>query len=350
MSGEMMRMARLRSLWRCLLCAAMALPFAGAAAGAADFYAGKTIIVLIGYSPGGLYDINARLIARYLGSHIPGKPTVQPENMPGAGSRNLANHLYTNAAQDGTVIGMVGRTIALEALLQYPGTRFDPLKMHWIGSPTREVSTCVVWHTSPVMTLDDVMKRPTPVGAAGSGSEDDVFPRIMNEMIGTQFKVINGYPGGNNITQAMEGGELDGRCGWSWGSIKSRAADWLHDKKIRVILQMGLDKAPDLPGVPSALELVKKADDKQVLELLFAPQRMAWPLVAPPGVPADRVVMLRRAFDETMKDAGYLAEAKKLSIDVDPLDGAGTDALIAGLYKAPPAVVQRARKLEFPNL
>lgn len=331
--------------------ALLALGCAPASAQADDtFYKGKTLTILVGFSPGGLYDLNARLIAKHIGDYIPGNPVVTPQNMPGSGSRNLANHLYNTAPQDGTVIGMVSRGIALEALLRAPGVRFEPRNMHWIGSPSREVSVCVDWYTSPIKSLKDLYTNTLVVGAAGSGSDDDVFPKVMNDVLGTKFKIINGYEGGNNVTQAMEAGELAGRCGWSWGAIKSRSADWLRDKKIRILLQMGLEKAPDLPDVPAALDLVKKDEDRQMLELLFAPQKMAWPLVAPPGVPADRVSILRTAFDRTMKDPAFLAEAQKIALDVVPLSGGEIDALLAKVYKTPKPVVERARRMEYPSL
>ncbi|MFQ5974044.1 MAG: Bug family tripartite tricarboxylate transporter substrate binding protein, partial [Alphaproteobacteria bacterium] len=259
-----------------------------AAGSVADFYKGKTITIYIGYSPGGGYDAYARTVGRHIGKHIPGNPGTVAKNRPGAGSLKLANELYNTLPKDGTAIGTIGRGMPMEPLFGTKEAKFDPSKFNWLGSANNEVSVCVSWHKSPIKTLNDFLTKEMIVGGTGPGADTDTFPKVLNNIIGTKLKLVTGYPGGNNINLAIERGEVQGRCGWSWSSVKSTRAQWLRDKNINVLLQMSTAKHPEMPDVPFVMDLAKTEKDRKVLALVFARQAWGRPFVAPPGVPADR--------------------------------------------------------------
>lgn len=311
---------------------------------AADFYKGKTVTVYVGYSPGGGYDTYARTVARQIGKHIPGQPTVIVKNRPGAGSMTLANELYNALPQDGTAFGIIGRGIPMEPLFGSDLAKFEPAKFGWIGSANNEVSICVSWHTSPVKTWEDMRTIPMFVGGTGSGADTDTFPRVMNNLLDTKLKLITGYPGGNDVLLAMERGEVEGRCGYSWSSAKSRKADWLKEGKMNVLIQMSTQKHADLPDVPLIMDVAKNEADRAALELIFARQEFGRPFLAPPNVPADRLEALRAAFMATMADPDFLADAKKQDLEIAPVGGKRIGELIANIYKAPADVVQRAKE------
>jgi tripartite-type tricarboxylate transporter receptor subunit TctC len=311
----------------------------GHAQSVADFYRGKTIQLLIGYTAGGGYDLNARVLARHMGKHIPGNPTIVPQNMAGAGSLRLANFLYNVAPKDGTAIGMVGRGMAMEPLIGGSATQYDARRYTWIGSVSDQVSLCATWHTSRVKTWDDMLKTDFTVGGEGSGSDPDMFATMVRSIFGVKIRLVSGYPGGNEINLAMERGEVDGRCGWSWSSIKITKPDWLKNKRINLLLQMALHKNSELPDVPLIMDLARNDRERQILKLVLGRQEMGWPFTAPPGLPKDRAAALRAAFDATMKDADYLAETKQRRLDVNPMSGAAIDTLIAELYATPADVV-----------
>jgi tripartite-type tricarboxylate transporter receptor subunit TctC len=310
-----------------------------------SFYKGKNINVIIGYAPGGLYDITARLISRHMGRKVPGQPTFIPQNMASSSSIRAILHLYNVAAKDGTTLGVVARTYPIDPLLTPMDQKYDPLKFNPIGSTSSEVSVAVTWHTSPVKTFSDLFTREVTVGSTGMTDDTGRFPLLAKTLTGAKIKIVTGYPGGNDVTMAMEKEEVEGRFGWSWGSVKSRSKQWLDEKKINIILQMAMKKAPDLPDTPFIMDFAKTELDKQALELLFAPQAFAWPLVAPPDVPADRLAALRKGFDDTMKDEAFLAEAKKLTIEIEPMSGVEMDALIKHILSFPSAAVERAQAL-----
>lgn len=309
-----------------------------------DFYKGKTLTIYVGYSPGGGYDTYARTVARHIGKHIPGNPSVIVKNRPGAGSMLLANELYNILPKDGTVVGIIGRGIPMEPLFGTEEAKFDPQKFNWIGSANNEVSVCVSWHTSPIKKWEDLLTTPMIVGGTGPGADTDTFPRIMNNVLGTKLKLVTGYPGGNDVLLAMERGEVDGRCGYSWSSAKSRKADWLKEGKMNVLIQMSTGKHEDLPNVPLIMDVAKDQADKDALELIYARQEFGRPFLAPPDVPADRVEALRAAFMATMKDPAFLEDAAKQDLEVNPVGGKRVGELIAKLYKAPKEVVQRAKE------
>ncbi|MFZ3358297.1 MAG: tripartite tricarboxylate transporter substrate-binding protein [Xanthobacteraceae bacterium] len=313
-----------------------------AAQSAGDFYRGKSIELDIGYSAGGGYDLYARLLARHLGAHIPGNPTIVPKNMEGAASLRLANYLYSAAPRDGTVIGAISRGAAFDPLLNEKGAQFDASKLSWIGSANNEVSVCVALQSSGITTFDDVLTKPLTIGATGVGDDTYQFPALMNAVLGTKFKIVTGYPGGNDVSLAIERGEVQGRCGWSWSSIVTTRMDWITSKKIVVLVQLSLSKHPDLPDVPLIMDLAKTSEQRQIFKLIFARQVMGRPFAAPPGLPADRLAALRQAFNETMKDKAFLADAAASKFEINPVDGEQIEALVKEIYQTPAEVTKKA--------
>jgi tripartite-type tricarboxylate transporter receptor subunit TctC len=319
-----------------------ALPaHAQSAQNAEEFYKGKTINVVIGFSVGGGYDLYARLLAKYIGKHIPGNPTVIPQNMPGAGSLKAANYIFTAAPKDGTYFGTFARTTGINPLLE-SGATFDSRQFGWLGSVTDDVSLCVSWHATPIKTWQDFISKPSTMGGQGPSSEPDIFARLFKNVFGAPIKLVAGYPGTNEIALAMERGEVDGLCGISWSTVKTRHAQWLKEKKINLLVQASFKKVPELDDVPLAMDETKDKEKLQILKLILAAQQMARPFAAPPGIPAERKAVLVKAFDETMKDPNYLADAKKLDLDVNPVSGKELDELLAELYATPKDVVKRA--------
>ena len=327
----------------CILAAALSL--AASAASAADFYQGKQVTIVVGFSAAGTYDATARLFARHLGKHLAGKPTVIVRNMPGAGSLVATNSLYSSLPKDGTTLGVVGGGIVLEPLLNNPQATYDARRFNWIGGRTPDNLLCLVWHTVPVSTLQDVTRRETVVGATGPGSRTLTYPKALNELLGTKFKIVSGYPGGNEITLALERGEVEGYCGWALGSIKTRAPDWIRDGKIRPLAQFTLAKTGVLPNVPLATDLASTENGRRAIEFFAADSVLAWPLVAPPDVPAERVAELRAAFNAMMQDPQLLAEAATQGLDIDPVSGAEIAALVDRLYATPADVLDLVRKI-----
>jgi len=312
----------------------------------ADFYKGKAVELYIGYSVGGGYDLYARTIARHLGKHIPGNPTVLPKNMEGAGSLRLANWLFRVAPKDGSVIGTIGRGTGFDPILGQQGAQFDGTKFTWLGSANDEVSVCVSWNaTSGITKFDDLLTKEMTVGGTSSSADTDQFPRILNGVLGTKMRIVSGYPGGNDVVLAMERGEVKGRCGWSWSSVKSTHHVWLEQKKMTVLAQLALEKHPDLPDVPLVTDLAKTDEQQQILKLIFARQVMGRPYLAPPGIPADRAEALRKAFMETMADPDFRAEAEKSQLEITPVDGAHIQKLVAEVYQTPPEVQKKAAAL-----
>ena len=307
-----------------------------------EFYKGKTVNIMIGFSAGGGYDLYARHLARHMGKHIPGNPTVVPQNMPGAGSLKAANYVFTAAPKDGTYFGTFARTTGINPLLD-SGAKFDSRQFGWLGSVTDDVSTCVVWHTSPVKTWNDFITKPVTLGGQGPSSEPDIFARLYKNVFDAPIKLVAGYPGTNEIALAMERGEVEGLCGLSWSTIKTRHAQWLKEKKITIIVQAAFKKEPDIDAsVPLVMDMTKDSEKLQILKLILAAQQMARPFAAPPGIPADRKAALAAAFDATMKDPEYLADAKRLDIDVNPVSGKELEQLLAELYATPQDVLKKA--------
>jgi tripartite-type tricarboxylate transporter receptor subunit TctC len=311
----------------------------------ADFYKGRTVDLQIGYSAGGGYDLYARMVARHLGQHIPGNPTLIPRNMEGAGSLRLANWLYTAAPKDGTVIGATSRGMAFDPLLGTSAAQFDASKFNWIGSANDEVSVCVATDRSGIRKFEDLSSKELAIGSTGAADDTYQFPAAINGTLGTRFKIITGYPGGNDVSLAMERNEVQGRCGWSWSSIKATRMDWVKSGRIIVLLQMSLSKHPDLPDVPLVTDLARNDEQRQIFKLIFARQVMGRPYMAPPGVPKERVAALRAAFDETMQDKEFLAEAEKAQFEITPVAGLRLDALVRDVYMTPPAIAAKTAAL-----
>jgi tripartite-type tricarboxylate transporter receptor subunit TctC len=313
---------------------------------APDFYRGKTVDLEIGYSVGGGYDVYARMLAPHMAKHIPGNPTIVAKNMEGAGSLRLANWLYNVGPKDGTAFGTIGRGTGFDPLFGHRGAQFDGAKFTWIGSANDEVSVCVVWNgRTKIAKFEDLLTTPLTVGGTSAAADTDQFPLVMNGVLGTKMKVVTGYSGGNDVNLAMERGEVDGRCGWSWSSVRSTRPQWLTERKITILVQLALHKHPDLPDTPVIIDLAKTDEQRQILELIFARQALGRPFLAPPGIPAARAEALRTAFMDTMHDKDFLAEAEKAQLEITPIDGAGVQKLVADLYQSPSAIVKKAAEL-----
>jgi tripartite-type tricarboxylate transporter receptor subunit TctC len=312
---------------------------------AATFYKGRSVNMEIGYSVGGGYDLYARMISRFIGNHIPGNPSMVPKNMEGAGSLRLANWLYNAAPKDGTEMGAIARGVAFDPLLGHKGAQFDAPKFTWIGSANNEVSVCVAWHDIGVTKFEDLYTKQMTVGGTGGGADSDAFPQIINAVLGTKMKVISGYPGGNDVGLAMERGEVQGRCGWSWSSVIATHKDWLEQKKIIVLVQLALSKHPDLPNVPLVTDFAKTGEQRQILTLVFARQVMGRPYLAPPAVPKDRVDALRQAFMDTMTDKEFLAAAEKAQLEITPVSGSEIEKLVNDVYQTPPEIAAKAAQV-----
>jgi tripartite-type tricarboxylate transporter receptor subunit TctC len=311
----------------------------------ADFFAGKTVTVMIGYAAGGTYDATARLLSRHMGRHISGNPNFLPQNLPGSGGIKAILNLYSVAPRDGTALGMLARSYAIEPAFNPQMAKYDPARFSPVGSTSKEVSVGVIWHARGVTSLNDLQTQEITAGATGIIDDTGRFPTLIRKLTGAKIKVVTGYPGGNDVTMAMERGEVDARIGWSWGSLKSRSKSWLDEKKISVLIQMALQKAPDLPDVPLIMDFAKTEIDRKALELLFSPQISAWPLIAPPDVPKERISILRRAFDATMKDPVFLADAEKIQIEVDPVSGEMMQQVVARIATFDRSVIDRAIEL-----
>jgi tripartite-type tricarboxylate transporter receptor subunit TctC len=310
-----------------------------------DFYKGKTVELYIGYSVGGGYDLYARVLARHIGKFIPGHPTIVPKNMEGAGSLRLANWLYRVAPKDGTVFGIIGRGTAFDPVLGEPGAQFDGTKFSWIGSANDEVSVCVAWQGTGVTSFEDLRTKEVTVGGTGVSADTDQFPRIINGVLGTKMRIVSGYPGGNDVVLAMERGEVQGRCGWSWSSVKSTHGAWIDDHKIAVLAQLSLTKHAELGDVPIVEDLAKTDEQRQILKLIFARQTMGRPFLAPPAVPQDRVETLRKAFMDTMNDKDFLADAEKAQLEITPVSGDKVQALVQEIYQTPAEIAKKAAGL-----
>jgi tripartite-type tricarboxylate transporter receptor subunit TctC len=338
-----------RLSWVLAIVAIMATGWAAAGADEAraasieDFYRSHTVILIIGYSVAGGYDRYGRVLARHIGDHIPGHPGVVPENMPGAGSLRAANFLYNAAPKDGSTFGIFTRGMAMEPLLGNRAAMFDARKFTWIGSIANEVSVCTSWYQSKIKTWADVMTTPFTVSGEGSGSDPDIFATVLKNVFGAKIKLVTGYPGTNEMTLAMERGEIDGRCGWSLSSIKAQEPQWLAEKKLNLLVQLDLKPSPDLPNVPFIMDYAKTDKQRQILRLIFSRQVMGRPFAAPPGIPADRAAALRQAFDDTMKDPAFLDEAHRLGLEVTPETGDTLETLVEDLYRSPSDVVAEAR-------
>jgi tripartite-type tricarboxylate transporter receptor subunit TctC len=309
-----------------------------------SFYHGKQMEMIIGYSPGGTYDLYARLVARFLGNYIPGKPVIVPRNMPGAGSRAAVKWVSSIGAKDGTILATADQSLSVEQAMGDKQLDFDTTKLIYVGNPNADNNTTATWYTSPVKTIADAKVKQAVLGATG-GSTSSQYPKAMNALIGTKFKIIIGYPGGNDINLAMEKGEVDGRGSNSWASWKATRPDWLRDHKINILVQIGLTKAPDLPDVPLLMDLAANDQDRAIFRLLSAPTTIGRPVFTSPGVPADRVKALRDAFDAMMKDPAFLAGAEREHFDINPVSGAEMQKIVQEIVATPKPTADRLQQI-----
>jgi tripartite-type tricarboxylate transporter receptor subunit TctC len=308
----------------------------------ADFYRGKQISLVVGTSAGNDYDFRGRIIARHMGRYIPGEPTIIPRNMPGAGGINAANWLAAVAPHDGTTVHMIMTNMMAAQAVGTHGITFDTRKFFWIGNTTSSPNVTNAWYTSGVTKIEQVKTREFVIGAP-AGTAGVTYGTVMNALVGTKFKIVTGYPGGNEVNLAMERGEIQGRGSNSWASWKSTRPEWVAEKKIIPLVQIGLKRHPDLQDVPLLLELVDNDADRKVMTFLSAETSISRALVTAPGVPAERVQALRRAFDATMKDPQFLAEAQKAKMDISPLTGEESQVIADSIVNTPPDVIARAK-------
>ena len=311
------------------------------------FYKGKILDLYIGFTSGGTYDTYSRLVAQFMGDHIPGKPKIVPKQMVGAGSRAAATHIFNIAPKDGTQLATADQALAMQQVLNDPGIQFDANKFIWIGNPIADNNTMAAWTASGVTSIDEAKTREFVVGANGITASAQ-YPQAMNVLLGTKFKIITGYPGGTDINLAMQRGEVAIRGQNSWSSWKSQHMDWIKAKQITILVQIGLTKDKELPEVPLLMDLATTPDDRTALKLLSAPTAIGRPIFTTPGVPQERVAALRAAFNATMKDPAFLATAAKANMDLNPVSGEELQRIVAELFATPPSAVQRLKEILAP--
>jgi hypothetical protein len=317
-----------------------------APAGAQDFYAGKQLTIIVGAGPGGGYDLQARVVARHLGRHIPGNPTIIVQNIPSRIA--AANHIFETAPKDGTMIALLQRGILLAKLI-YPSTvRFQIGKFHWLGSLNSETAVTLAWHTAPHKTAKDLFDQELIVGGI-TGVDPETTPRLYNTLIGTKFKVVTGYNSTAQIALAVERGEVQGIADWSWSSLKAVRPNWLADKQVTLLMQGALKNEPELGSLPNALEFIKNDADRKVMALHFTQKTAARPLVMPPEVPADRVAQLRKAFEALAKDPEFLAEMDKAKMEFGFVPGSEIDKVVAQIVATPAEIAERYAKAFAPE-
>jgi tripartite-type tricarboxylate transporter receptor subunit TctC len=309
----------------------------------ASFYRGKQIRFIVGSATGGTYDLLARIVARHIGVHIPGNPTIIVQNQPTAGGLLMVNQLYALGPNDGTAVGVPLNGIPAAPLLQPAAAHFESAKLIWVGSTHSEPYVAYVWHTAPAQSLGELTAKQLVVGATTPGTTMNDFPALANAVLGTKFKIVPGYASTPQMNEALERGEVEGIVGFGWFALNAQAPQWVKDGKVKIVAQFGASRSKLLPEVPLMLDLAKTPPDRQALMLLFGRTEYGRPYFLPPGVPADRVQALRRAFDATMKDEAFAAEAEKIGFAVDPLTGEQVQAAVAALADTPADVVARVR-------
>ena len=313
-----------------------------------EFYKKTPLSIYVGSGAGGGFDEIARVVAMHIGRHIPGTPSVVVKNMPGAGGLLNVNFMYNTAPRDGSAIAAPFNTVFMLPIFGDTGAKFDPRKFTWLGSLDKQTATCVVWHTSSLKSLDDARSREVIMGATGTNATPAIFPNVLNALLGTKFKIISGYST-NEVRLAMERGETEGICGLAWQTWQAVSPGWISEKKLRVFGQMGLVKNPSLPDVPMIIDLIKDPKDRQTFELVVLPQEFGRPYIAPPDIPADRAQALVDAFNATMKDPAFLADAAKIRLTLDPLSGKEIVDMLERAYAAPKDVVEKAAKFSVVN-
>src|SRR4051812_45542857 len=337
-----MRVPGLNILSGLLLAAAVTLP--AHADPVEDFYKDRMVALIAGYSSGGGFDLYARVVANHLGRHIPGQPRIIVQNMPGAGSMRAANHLYNVAPKDGSIISLT-RSPVIEPLVGATGAAFDATKFTWLGSGASDLTVCGLLGNPKVNTMADAKQAQFTLGGLGPGSDEDMYAKILRKLLGLKIQLVSGYPGGAEMILAVERGELDGRCGWAYSSIKISKPDWIAEKKIKILNVLALERSPELPDVPSIMEFLTTEHQKQIFRFVLNAQTLGRPFAAPPGIPADRAAALRKAFDDTMADPGLLAEMKAKKLDVDHIRWPTIEKLLTDLYSTPKEIVEETRAI-----
>jgi tripartite-type tricarboxylate transporter receptor subunit TctC len=327
-----------------LVLVSLLLVTAPAAGQSTEPFAGKTVSVIVGFGSGGGYDMWGRLIARHIGRHLPGKPTVIAQNMPGAGSFVAASHIYNAAPKDGTVFGIIARDAALGPLTGAPGARFDATKLSWLGTPAKETNICMAYHTAQVKTVQDLYAKQLILGDTGPGTGTRAFPQVLSAILGMKFKLVSGFKSSADVFLAMERNEVEGFCE-SFDSVKSRRPDWIPTKKVFLLFQGGAEPNPEIKDVPFVRDLARTDEQRRIIEFLYIGQGIGRPFVAPPDLPPERLKMLRDAFSATLKDANFIADVKKAKFELDPEDGEHLAALIRKIYATPRPIIDRVGEL-----
>ena len=325
-------------------CCAGLLVAGSASAQAPTSFAGKTVTMIIGFGAGGGYDTWGRLVAGHIGAHLPGKPSVVAQNLPGGGSYRAASFMYHQAPKDGTTMALIARDAALGPLTGEPGALFDATKFSWIGTPATETNICIAYHTAPVKNVHDLTQKELIVGDTGPGTGTHSYPKALNAILGFKFKLVGGYPSSADVFLAMERGEVQGICE-SLDSVMARRPDWISSGAVSVLFQGGARPNPELKGVPFVVDLATKPEDKQAIEFLYIGQGIGRPFIAPPGLAPATLKTLRDAFDATMKDPAFIAEATKRKYAIDPEDGGTLAALINKAYATPKPIIDRIAAL-----
>jgi tripartite-type tricarboxylate transporter receptor subunit TctC len=319
------------------------LPALQSASAQENFYAGKTIRIIVGTGSGGGYDGAARLTARYLGRYIPGNPSFVVENMPGASGIKATNFLYEAAPKDGTVFATVNNSMPVYQAISQPGVRFKAEDLNWIGSLLQTATTISIWHTAEVRTIEEAKRKEVIMGATGAAGTKAAYPQLLNNTLGTKFKIVTGYEGGNTLRLAMERGEVQGDGSARWSSWKSTKPDWVRDNKVIALVQIGLKKDDDLANVPLLTELAQNDEQRKMFEFISQPIAMQQPFVGPPGIPADRVILLRRAFDAMTRDPAFRKEVEQLDLELDPVSGEEVQKIVRTIVETPDEIVQKVQ-------
>jgi len=340
----MTKLRRLEAFLTITSCVAALTTLPAAADAVSDFYKDHPVTLIAGYSSGGGFDLYARTFANHLGRHIPGQPRIIVQNMPGAGSTRAASHLYNVAPKDGSVIALV-RAPVIEPLVGSSGGAFEATKFTWLGSGASDLTVCALFGNPKVKTMADAAQNEFTLGGLGPGSDEDMYSKILRKLLGLRIHLVTGYPGGAELILAVERGELDGRCGWAYSSIKISKPDWIAERKIKILNVLALERSPELPDVPAIIEFATTERQKQIFRFVLNAQTLGRPFAAPPNIPADRAAALRKAFDDTMVDPALLAEMKSKKLDVDHIGWKSIETLLGDLYATPKDVVEETRAI-----
>ena len=327
-----------------LALAATVTAHSAAAQSAAEFYHSRNMELLVGSGAGGGYDLYARLLARRMGEHIPGKPTIIVKNMVGGGGIRAANLMYNVSPRDGSTIATVSNAMITAPLIGGEATQFDPSKFTWIGSMSSEDSVCVAWHTAGVKTWDDLLAKKLIVGTAAPGTTTYTYPTLLRNMFGAQFELVTGYPDASQVALALERGEVEGIC-QTYSSLQAQRPQWLAEKRVNVIVALGLQRIPELPDTPSVMEIAKSDEQSQMLKVIMAPNFAGRPFFAPPEIPADRKLALRQAFDAVVKEPVLIEDAKKQRLEIAPATGQAVEDLVKSVYATPPAMIEKVKQV-----